>query len=65
MATPSSSYPYEFDDEPYARQLAPVVRREVAEAPWQTTCSHCRTTAPAIRMPAGQLCHNCSKGVMQ
>ncbi len=30
-----------------------------------TQCTHCGATAPAIRMPAGQLCHSCQRGVMK
>lgn len=61
-------------DSIHARQLAPIVRREVADAlrpklaldaQAKTKRSYCGTEAPADRMPRGQLCHNCCYGVMR
>lgn len=30
-----------------------------------TRCNYCGTEAPASRMPAGQVCHACNRGVMK
>ena len=61
-------------DSIHARQLALIVRREVADAlrpqlaldaQAKTKCSYCGTEAPADRMPRGQFCHSCCYGVMR
>lgn len=49
----------------FDRELAPIVFKEVMSMPTTTRCNHCGTEAPASRMPAGQVCHACNRGVMQ
>lgn len=58
-------FPSTASEELFERELRPIVMREVMGQPVTTRCTHCGTEAPANRMPAGQLCHNCQRGVMK